>query len=274
MNQPISKVWAIRHEIYTFTFQPSGKQVTWDVSKAKEMVRKGEVFMKMPVPREQLEIIVKTYEWQEEAVKSADLAWPGIGAPIIVEEDGHLAITYTLIDGIHRCIKAYRENKEMFAWTLTDWGSWNCIMQADAETVPLSDPQGQLHPNKAKPETFIRLDSEPRADGTIKVGQFERGGDSPIPELTHNEQLIELDDAAQAKLSENGLHEIPLAFCPTDGAPMFAVGVEARTGKLYVDQKLRCSACGHLYVKTYYDFEQRWEIAPAEEGTDDEAEES
>jgi hypothetical protein len=109
-----------------FQYDVPGFPTLWyDVTAAKAAIERGEFCTTAEIEREQMRHVMERNEWTEAELASVDPSEPGIAVPFMPVPD---LIVYMLIDGTHRCVKAYRENRPFFARCLTDKAAAGCLM--------------------------------------------------------------------------------------------------------------------------------------------------
>lgn len=108
-------------ECFTYTYG-TGEEITWDIEKAKKIQTNFEG----ECDRELLKYITETYDYDHDKVDKVDCSIPGIAVPIKIP--GHWKAEIILIDGIHRAVKAYKNNFTFRAKILTPDQSLSCII--------------------------------------------------------------------------------------------------------------------------------------------------
>jgi hypothetical protein len=109
---------SLTHETYTYTLHGDRGVIVWDVSRAQALLAREGGLATIEVDREQQAHVATTYDITEEKVARADIAQPGIAAPIIWDGDptlGPHGILYVLIDGIHRT-----HGQDRLCWLMPD----------------------------------------------------------------------------------------------------------------------------------------------------------
>jgi hypothetical protein len=84
------------------------------------------------VLREQMAFVAKRYDYDRAHVAEVDCAVPGIAAPLL--EDGQ--VMYVVIDGIHRCVRAYQEGRPFQVHVLADADARRCVVTAPPGWIP------------------------------------------------------------------------------------------------------------------------------------------
>ena len=110
-------------ETFRYTIPGHGTLI-WNVSAAKDAIAAGQVLTRVPIAREQMAGIVAKNEYEEARVAMVDPSRPGIGAPFLWEG----RVEYLLIDGTHRCVKAYRMGVPFEVDLLTDEAAKACLI--------------------------------------------------------------------------------------------------------------------------------------------------
>lgn len=120
-------------QVFEYTFYRGGL-IIWNIDKAKELIAQGKFVTELPIEPEQMRIIVERYDSDPAHYDDVDPSIPGISAPII-NDDG--SIIYVLIDGIHRCGRAFRDGLGFSARFLSDEDSRSCILYiSDPRLIP------------------------------------------------------------------------------------------------------------------------------------------
>lgn len=120
-------------QYYKLTIPEHGELV-WNITRAKECVARGELHQPTPmaITRPVMEKVIAQCEWDEDHLVHVDPAIPGISAPMIWE--GH--VIWIPIDGIHRIVRAVRENRPFSVWMLTEAASRACLLSGPLGLVP------------------------------------------------------------------------------------------------------------------------------------------
>lgn len=118
----------VRVETYQYSM-PGYDDVWWNVSRAKDEIAAGHILTTVPIERDQMEGIAEKCGFDEARLDRVDDSQPGIGAPLLIPDEG---IIYVLIDGTHRCVKALRAGRIFSAQLLTDDAAARCVMSGDA----------------------------------------------------------------------------------------------------------------------------------------------
>jgi len=119
-------------EYFTYTF-PDGGVITWDITEAKRRIAAGEILVRTVMPRHQLENLARQNDWSQAVVDRADPSIPGIGAPIIHDNE----IIYVLIDGTHRAVHALQAGQVDYTVDLlSDAAARACVLKAPQGRVP------------------------------------------------------------------------------------------------------------------------------------------
>lgn len=121
----------VQHEAFTFT-TILGDAITWDVTRARDHVTRGNVVGFSEIPVSTLAEIAALNAWQEDVVATADPTQHGIAAPIVAM--GH--VIYVLIDGTHRAVRALRDHVPFSAWLLNDVANRDCVVRAPNGLIP------------------------------------------------------------------------------------------------------------------------------------------
>lgn len=124
----------VRVEVYHYDV-PNYGRLTWDVTRAKEQVAAGFIQTPNPVeiPRAELRNLMIRCDWTEAHVAEVDPSVPGIAAPFIWGGQ----IIYVPIDGIHRAVRAFRDEVPFSVWLLTDAASRACIVDGPLKLLEL-----------------------------------------------------------------------------------------------------------------------------------------
>ena len=120
----------VREEGFTYEIPGVGEMI-WNVALAKALIASRYVEEVTLEPSE-MQAIAERSSYDEAHLKDVDPAIPGIGAPMIWEGQ----IIYVLIDGIHRCVRALREQRPFLARLLTDEDARLCVVSAPAGLIP------------------------------------------------------------------------------------------------------------------------------------------
>jgi hypothetical protein len=134
-------------DTFTYTLEAGG-YLSWDITRAKRWVvdqlraGKAATLTLAEMPRAEMARIATTWDINEAWVAGANPEYPGLSAPILDPAQGG-AVTYVLIDGVHRCVKAYREGKPFKAIVLPDAVAWDCLLDAPAWASPARE--GDAH---------------------------------------------------------------------------------------------------------------------------------
>lgn len=111
----------------------------WNINQAKvEVATASSVIATVEIERDQMQIIATRSEFDEAHLPRVDITQPGIGAPVVLP-DGSVA--FILIDGTHRCVRAYREGRPFFARLLTDEAAARCVITAPEGRLPWLSPR-------------------------------------------------------------------------------------------------------------------------------------
>src|SRR5262245_40611355 len=131
--------------IDTFTYKlTAGGWLTWDIFRAKHWVNaqlragKAATLQVTDMPREEMARVATSWEYTEAFVPKANPEVPGLCAPIL-DPAHHGAVTSILIDGVHRCVKAYREGKPFQLIMLPSPIAWECLLDAPPWAIPTTD---------------------------------------------------------------------------------------------------------------------------------------
>ncbi len=123
-----------RYEVYTHTL-PNGELMIWDVSTAKAAVARGEIVAEIDMDIAAMRHVVEHNEYDEAIVARANIAQPGIAAPCVWQGQ----VCYLLIDGSHRCVKAYRAGQAFRVTLLSDRAGDSCLLAGpDAHRVDIA----------------------------------------------------------------------------------------------------------------------------------------
>lgn len=122
----------ILQEEFAYTYP--GKGVTrWNITYAKQLVSAGFVIgLPIEIAREQMHAIITRNEFDIRKLVHVDDSEPGIAAPLVHKGQ----IIYQLIDGVHRCAKAYFGGRPFRAHLLTDKASRACWIDGPLELMP------------------------------------------------------------------------------------------------------------------------------------------
>ena len=91
-------------EIFVYTVPGKG-DITWDISEAKKRIKEA-VLYQIEIDRENMEEIIERYGFDATRLDSVDPIEPGIAT--VIKYKGKYSLI--MIDGVHRCARAYREN--------------------------------------------------------------------------------------------------------------------------------------------------------------------
>ncbi len=117
--------------IETFRFEiPDVGIILWNITLAKDLIEQRSQDIIEIVKEEMVKIVLRN-EYDHDHSNHVDPSIPGIGAPIVFEN----TIIYMLIDGIHRCARALRDNVPFYARLLTDDDARACILQCPEEVL-------------------------------------------------------------------------------------------------------------------------------------------
>ena len=123
----------IKFQGFTYTFD-NGDVIIWNADEAEKLLSAGGHRETIPVDREQMEVLMARCEWDAKHVETANPDQPGIGAPVKlvdpkdIREAGGRDVIYIIIDGIHRCVRAYMEQRPFHVRLLTDAASRACVV--------------------------------------------------------------------------------------------------------------------------------------------------
>lgn len=113
----------------TFRYEiPGEPDIVWNIDRARELVRdQANVAATVPIREPDAREIAESNSWEEAHLANVDPNEPGIGAPILYKG----MISYVLIDGQHRNVRALREGRTFTARLLTDEASRACVILGD-----------------------------------------------------------------------------------------------------------------------------------------------
>lgn len=117
-------------ETYSYEI-PGHAPMLWNVSQAIIECENGHVDAVVPIAHAEMAGIVNQCGWDEAHLARADPERPGIAAPIRL--DG--VVFFILIDGTHRCVRAYREQRPFLARCLSLEAAQRCVLLAPSELL-------------------------------------------------------------------------------------------------------------------------------------------
>jgi hypothetical protein len=116
----------VEHEAFTFT-TILGETFTWDITRARDHVQRGDVVGLDEIPRGVLAEIAASNDWQQDVVDKADPSKHGIAAPIVALGE----VIYILVDGTHRAVRALQQGQPFSAWLLTPEANRACLVRCE-----------------------------------------------------------------------------------------------------------------------------------------------
>jgi hypothetical protein len=124
--------------VETYMFHTNaGETAFYNISMAEEIVRRGlEQGLKIQIveiDRHNMQGIVERNGWDQAHVDETTLSTPGLAAPVR-GLDGQ--VFYLLIDGTHRCVRAYQRGLPFFAYLLPDPAAKACCLFASPGLMP------------------------------------------------------------------------------------------------------------------------------------------
>lgn len=116
----------VEHEAFTFT-TILGETFTWDITRARDHVQRGDVAGLDEIPRGVLAEIAASNDWKQDVVDKADPSKHGIAAPIVALGQ----VIYILVDGTHRAVRALQQGQTFSAWLLTPEANRACLVRCE-----------------------------------------------------------------------------------------------------------------------------------------------
>lgn len=112
---------------------PGYAPLVWNIVLAKQLAADPRwVESIVTIGRSEMRAITERNSWEPSRVADVNIADPGIGAPFIWEGTA----SYLLIDGTHRCVRAYRERKPFAVRLLTDEAARRCYISGPTDLMP------------------------------------------------------------------------------------------------------------------------------------------
>lgn len=126
---------ALRGEMFEYVVPDHGTLV-WNVTIAKLEAAEGNLIATVEMSREDMAGVVRQNSFEEAHLADVDITLPGVGAPVVWENK----ILYVMIDGTHRCVRAYREDKPFVVQLLTDEAAKRSFVGGPPNLMPWDQP--------------------------------------------------------------------------------------------------------------------------------------
>ena len=120
--------------VYSWQSEDGNYIAQWDIDQAIREVAEGNFFAIDWLTDEAKQGVYERCGWDADKLARVDPSIPGIGAPLRIPSLG--VVSYILIDGTHRCVRAYLEKLPFGAKLLTDEAAKRCLVRADPELIP------------------------------------------------------------------------------------------------------------------------------------------